>query len=151
GGTVVYAEPRRHEQGERRLAEARGSEEQGVIEGLPPLLGGVDGDLERLLDLGLADELVQPRRPERGVGEALVGKSVGRGDLGAGAIAHAALFPTGRARHRTGRASASSACRVWHVTHASVARVAPSGTSSRLVEPQLVQIHSAVIAMVIPG
>jgi hypothetical protein len=30
-----------------------------------------------------------------------------------------------------------------------VARVAPSGTSSRLVEPQRVQIHSAVLAMVI--
>ena len=66
-------------------------------------------------------------------------------------VAHAALFPIGRASHRTGRASASSACLVWQATHASVARVAPSGTSSRLVEPQRVQIHSAVVAMVIPS
>jgi len=69
--------------------------------------------------------------------------------LRARAIAHAALFPSGRARHRTGRASRSSAWRVWQLTHSSVARVAVSGTRVRLVEPQRVQIHSAVAGIVI--
>src|SRR5256884_8834813 len=60
-------------------------------------------------------------------------------------------LPRGRARHRTGRASRSSAWRVWQLTHSSVARVAVSGTRVRLVEPQLVQIHSAVAGIVIHG
>jgi hypothetical protein len=66
-------------------------------------------------------------------------------------IAHAAFFPNGRARHRTGRASRSSAGRVWQLTHSSVATVALSDTSLRLVEPQRVQIHSAVAGIVIRG
>ena len=44
-------------------------------------LGRVDRDLERALHLRLADELVQPRRPERGVGAGLLGQGFGGGDL----------------------------------------------------------------------
>jgi hypothetical protein len=40
---------------------------------------------------------------------------------------------------------------VWQVTHSSVASLAVAGTSVRLVEPQRVQIHSAVVAIVIRG
>jgi hypothetical protein len=38
---------------------------------------------------------------------------------------------------------------VWQLRQASSARVAPSGTSFRFVEPHCVQIHSAVVAIVI--
>ena len=64
--------------------------------------------------------------------------------------AHATFFPIGRARQRTGRVSAAISWRVWQVRHSSTARVEPSGTRRRLVEPQRVQIHSAVVAIVIP-
>jgi hypothetical protein len=110
----------------------------------------VDRDLQRFLYLGLPDELVEPRGPQGGVGQALVGERIGSRDLRAGA-AHAAFFPSGRAFHRTGRASRSRAWRVWQVTHSSTARVAASGTRARLVEPQRVQIHSAVAGMVTRG
>jgi hypothetical protein len=40
---------------------------------------------------------------------------------------------------------------VWQLTHSSVATVALSDTSLRLVEPQRVQIHSAVAGIVIRG
>jgi len=66
--------------------------------------------------------------------------------ISARATAQAAF---GRARHRTGRLSGSSSCLAWQLTHTSSARVAPSGTSLRLVEPQRVQIHSAVVGIVI--
>jgi hypothetical protein len=55
----------------------------------------------------------------------------------------------GRARQRTGLVSAVISCRVWHETQTSSARVAAAGTSRRFVEPQRVQIHSAVIAPVL--
>jgi hypothetical protein len=51
----------------------------------------------------------------------------------------------GRDVHRTGRASASTTCFAWQVTHASSVRVTAAGTSFRLVDPQRVQIHSAVL------
>src|SRR2546422_963713 len=59
-GADVHAELARHEQRERGFPEARGPEEQRVVEGLLALLRRVDRDLERFLDLGLADELVEP-------------------------------------------------------------------------------------------
>ncbi len=59
--------------------------------------------------------------------------------------ARAPYFPVGRDVHRTGRASASMRCFAWQVTHASSVRVTVAGTSFRLVEPQRVQIHSAVV------
>jgi hypothetical protein len=42
-----------------------------MIERLAPLLGRVDRDLQALLDLLLADELVLSRRPKRGLGRGL--------------------------------------------------------------------------------
>ena len=105
----VDAQLFRHEQGEGRLAQARWSEEQRMIERLVPLLRRVDRDLQGFLHFRLADEFVQPRRTEGGVGEPLVGQGVRRSDLRARPIAHAALFPSGRARQRTGRTSRSSA------------------------------------------
>src|SRR5256884_3445975 len=81
GGADVHAELARHEQRERRLPEPRRSEEQRVVERLLALLRRVDGDLERLLDLGLADELVQARGAQRRVRDALVGERLRRGDL----------------------------------------------------------------------
>src|SRR5216117_4118248 len=104
-------------------------------------------DLERLLDLRLADELVEPGRAQRRVGAALVGQRLGRRDLRPGGRhvptlkgglgetlslrtvrCRAQALAWGMARQRTGRASASSVWRVWQVTHSSVACVAPSGT-----------------------
>ena len=158
GRADIDAELSRHEEREGGLAEPRGAEEEGMVEGLVALLRGVDRDLQGFLHLGLADELVEPGGPEGGIGQALVRERLGRGDLRARPpgppgprLAHAARVPSGRARHRTGLASRSSACGVWQVTHSSTARVAASGTSLRLVEPQRVQIHSAVVAIVIRG
>jgi hypothetical protein len=56
--------------------------------------------------------------------------------------------PSGRARQNTGRGPGSISCFTWQVTHASVARALPGGTSRRLVEPQRVQVHSAVVTIV---
>src|SRR5438034_7744141 len=86
-----------------------------MIQRLAPLLRRVDRDLKGFLDLCLADEFVQPRGAESGISQPLVGERFGRSDLRARAIAHAALVPRGRARHRTGRASRSSAWRVWQL------------------------------------
>src|SRR5881392_2322884 len=47
--------------------------------------------IQRFLHLRLADELVQPGRAERGIGQPLVGEGVGRGDLGPGVGGHDAL------------------------------------------------------------
>lgn len=52
-----------------------------MVERLPPAPGRVDGDLERRLERGLADELVQPGRTQRGIGAALVGQRGRRGNL----------------------------------------------------------------------
>jgi hypothetical protein len=49
---------------ERRLAEAGRAIEQRVVEGLVAVLGGVDGDAEVVLELGLPDELIETTRPE---------------------------------------------------------------------------------------
>jgi hypothetical protein len=55
----------------------------------------------------------------------------------------------GCARQRTGRASASIACGAWQLTQLSSARVAALDTSRRFVEPQRVQIHSAVMLAIL--
>ena len=81
GGAELHAHLARHEHGERGLAEAGRAEEQGVVERLAPALGRVDRDLQRALHLLLPHELVQPRRPERGVGAGLLGQGFGGGDL----------------------------------------------------------------------
>ena len=48
-----------------------------MVEGVAPVLRGVDGDLEGRLDRFLAHELIQPRGPERGVGRRFIGQDVG--------------------------------------------------------------------------
>ena len=50
--------------GERRLAEAGRAVEQDVIECFAAGLGGLDGDVEILFDLVLADEFLQALRAE---------------------------------------------------------------------------------------
>ncbi len=134
-GADVHFQLLCHEQRQRRLAESRRAEEERVVERLLALLGCVDGDLQRLLDLRLSDELVESRRPERGVGEPLVVECFGGG-----------YFRASHERQRTGRASASMKCRVWHCRQLSSAFVVPAGTRRRLVEPHRAQIHSAVIS-----
>jgi len=51
--------------GERGLAEAGRAVEEEVVERFVALLGGVDGDAEVVLELLLADELVEAPGPER--------------------------------------------------------------------------------------
>ena len=53
--------------GQRRLAEAGRTVKQDVVEGLVALAGGVDGDAEVVLELGLADEFVEAPGPQRRV------------------------------------------------------------------------------------
>ena len=49
---------------ERGLSKARRAVEEQMVQGLPTLLGGRDGDRQCLSNLVLADELVQALRPE---------------------------------------------------------------------------------------
>ena len=140
----VHAELFGHEQRERRLAESRRAEEERVIERLLALLRRIDRDLERLFDLRLADELIEPGRPQRGVGEPLVLERVRRRYFRASHESELLLL--GRARQRTGRASASMMWRVWHCRQVSSAVRVPAGTRRRLVDPHRAQIHSAVMS-----
>src|SRR5262249_21505840 len=126
------------------LAQAGGTKEQGVIERLFALLCRIDRDLQRLLDLRLADELVESRRPERRIGEPLVLERLGSRYFRASHESEP--FPLGSARQRTGRASASMMCGVWQRRQVSSAARVPAGTRRRLVEPQRAQTHSAVIS-----
>lgn len=50
--------------GKRRLSEARRPREQDVVERLSPLKRGRHKDAEIILDLLLADKLIQTGRPE---------------------------------------------------------------------------------------
>ena len=138
----VDAQLFRHEQGERGLAKPGRAEEERMIQRLLALFGRVDGDLERLFDLRLADELIQARWPQRGIGQALVLERLRRRYFRASHLSD--RLPLACARQRTGRLSASITWSVWQRRQTSSARVAPAGTSRRFVEPQRVQIHSAV-------
>src|SRR5207237_9065368 len=68
-----------HQQRERGLAKSGRPEEKHMIERLVALLGRVDRDLQRLFDFRLTDELVQARRAERRIGQALVLERLGGG------------------------------------------------------------------------
>jgi len=57
----------RDDLGERRLPEARWAGEEDVVERLAAFFCGGDGDGKSLLDLRLAHELVEARRPDRRV------------------------------------------------------------------------------------
>ncbi len=70
-----------HEHGERRLAESGRAEEESVLEYLLPAFGCVNGDLQRGFHLGLADELVEARRTERGIRARFLGQRFGSGHL----------------------------------------------------------------------
>jgi hypothetical protein len=52
--------------GEGGLAEAGRAVEEEMVERLAALFGGVDGDAEVVLELFLADELVEAAGPESG-------------------------------------------------------------------------------------
>ena len=53
---------------EGRLPETRRTGEEDVVERLAPRLRRVERDRELLLDAFLADEVVEPARPERALG-----------------------------------------------------------------------------------
>ena len=65
----------------RGLAEAGRPGEQQVVDGLAAPAGGLEDDRQVLLQLALADELVEPAGPQAGVVGllALVGRLPGRG------------------------------------------------------------------------
>ena len=71
GGAARDAQARLHlggdDAGEARLAETRRAREQDVVGGLPALPRRGEHDLEVLLEPGLADELVEPARPEAAI------------------------------------------------------------------------------------
>jgi hypothetical protein len=110
GRPNVNAKLARHQQGQRRLAEAGRAEEQRVIERFLALFGGVDRDLQRFLHLRLPHEFVEPRRPQRRVGQPLILERLGGGYFRASHESDPRLF--GSAFHRTGRVSASMMCGV---------------------------------------
>src|SRR5262245_14134982 len=78
--------------GQRRLAEPRRSGEQEVVDGLAAGARAVDQQGELLLDAVLADELVDPAGPERGVELALLLRHLGVDD--AWFLGHVAHHPT---------------------------------------------------------
>ena len=80
-GAELNAHLPRHQHRQGGLAQPRRSEEQRVVEGLAAALGGVDRDLEGALHLGLADELIEPGRPQRRVGAGLLGEGFRGGNL----------------------------------------------------------------------
>ena len=77
GGAEADIEFARDDLGERGLAESGRTDEQHVIERLGPRFGGVDEDAQVLAYPVLADELVEPRRPEAGLG-GVAGLDLGR-------------------------------------------------------------------------
>jgi hypothetical protein len=52
-----------------------------MVERIAPAASGVDGDLERGPDLFLSNEIVQARRPQRGLGVSFVRQRVRRGNM----------------------------------------------------------------------
>ena len=64
GGLEVDAQLARHDLRQRRLAEAGRAGEQHMVQRLAARLGRLDEDAQVLLGLGLADEFLQPLRPQ---------------------------------------------------------------------------------------
>ncbi len=62
--------------GQGGLAQAGGAEEEDMVQGLLPLLGGLNGDLQVLLDLRLPDELGKPAGAEGGLKGLVLGFSI---------------------------------------------------------------------------
>ena len=86
--------------GQRRLAQPRRPVEQHVVERLAARLGGLDGDLEVVLDLLLPDELAQPLRTQLQLERRIVIHRHRRDDAFAIRVVfgrrHAAAIVTGR-------------------------------------------------------
>ena len=76
GGAKADAKLTRHDLRQRGLAEPRRTHEQHVIQRLAPLARRLDEDREILARLGLAHELRQQLRAQRGVAD-IVGASLG--------------------------------------------------------------------------
>ena len=90
--------------GEARLAEAGRAGEQDVVERLAARASRRERDRELLLDPLLADEVVEPLRPERAVELLLVDLQVGGEELG-----HAAFRRATRTRSSAGSSGSTSA------------------------------------------
>ena len=67
---------------QRGLAQARGAEDEHVVHGLGPPLGGLDGDLELLAHRLLAQVVVQPLGPDAGLGQVVFAGGAGGDDAG---------------------------------------------------------------------
>ena len=89
---------------ERRLAEPGRADEQDVVERLAARLRRRERDRELLLDALLADELVQPARPERALELLLLRAEDFRRDS-----AHAACLSASRTRSSAGRSGSTEA------------------------------------------
>ena len=98
GDVEAHPELRRHDAGQRRLAEPGRPGEQHVVEGLAALAGGLQEDRQLLLHALLADEVVQPARAQRAV-ELVLRADVRRRSRGA------SVGPSLRASARRGRAA----------------------------------------------
>src|SRR6516225_7744803 len=73
GGTEPDSHLARNDVRECRLAEARRSGEEDMIERLAPGLRGIDKHAEIVPQLTLSDEFIQCQRPQRGLGIVLLG------------------------------------------------------------------------------
>ncbi len=94
----------RDDAGQARLAEAGRTREQHVVDGLAPPLGGGEHDVEVLAQAGLADELVEATRPQRG----LLGDLLGIGLRAEQLVSHGDTRGPGRARSLRASRSRSS-------------------------------------------
>ena len=65
GGLHARAHLDRDDPGERGLSQSRRAGQQQVVDGLASRLGGAQHDVEVLLQRGLADEVLEPARPQR--------------------------------------------------------------------------------------
>src|SRR5439155_17197283 len=106
-GADADAERLADDVGEARLAEARRPREQDVVERLAALLRRRERDLELLLDPLLADEVVEPPRPERPLDLVLARVLEDRREKTE--VAHAALRRARRTRSSAGRSGSTAA------------------------------------------
>ena len=100
-----HAHLRGDDAGERRLAEPGRSGEQQVVDGLPTPAGRLEDDAEVLLQLALADELVERARPQADL-EGLVGPV---GHAGVERTRHARRAPSSLRASRSRRSASASA------------------------------------------
>ena len=121
----VRAHLDRDDAGQRRLAEARRAGEEHVLARLAAGLGGLQKDRELLLQLRLADELVQAMRAQRAVELLLAGGDQCVGQAMGGVDAHTRPASAARTRSEVG----SSASTLRSESSASATDI-PSPTSA---------------------